>query len=107
MFWHSRNKISTTKTEELPFSGSPKAVYAARELKYTAAGEDVQVPGVAFASNGRLNKEIDTRIGEENAVMREICRSVVTKLELSNTPKLSPTYFVLLANMLCVGLLDE
>ena len=64
-------------------------MYAARELQYTAAGEEVQVPGVAFTSNGRLNEEIDTRIGEENAVMREICRSVVTKLELSNTAKLS------------------
>jgi len=89
VFWHSRNKISTTKTDELPLSGSPKAVYAARELQYTAAGEAVQVPGVAFTSNGRLNEEIDTRIGEENAVMREICRSVVTKLELSNTAGLS------------------
>ena len=34
-------------------------------------------------------QEIDTRIGKDNAVLRELYRSVVTKRELSNTIKLS------------------
>jgi len=34
-------------------------------------------------------QEIDARIGNDNAVLRELYRSVVTKRELSNTIKLS------------------
>jgi len=34
-------------------------------------------------------KEIDTRIGKANAVLRELYCSVVTKQELSKTAKLS------------------
>jgi len=45
--------------------------------------------GVAFAIGGRWSEEIDTRIGNANAVLRELYRSVVTKWELSNTTKLS------------------
>jgi len=37
----------------------------------------------------RPNEEIDTRIGEANAVVREIPLSAVTKRELSNNAKLS------------------
>ena len=33
--------------------------------------------------------EVDTSIGEANAVLRELCHSVVTKRELSNTAKLT------------------
>jgi len=33
--------------------------------------------------------EVDTRIGEANAVLLELYRSVVTKREASNTAKLS------------------
>jgi len=45
--------------------------------------------GVIFKSDGRQNKEIDTGIGEANAVLCELYRSVVTKQELSNIVKLS------------------
>ena len=40
-------------------------------------------------SDERKNKEIDARIGKEDAVLRELYRSVFTKQELSNTAKLS------------------
>jgi len=43
----------------------------------------------ALESDGRWNKEIDTRIDEANAVLCELSSSVVTKRELSNTVKLS------------------
>jgi len=39
---------------------------------------------VVFTSDRRRNEEIDTRIGKVNAVLRELCRSVVTKQVLSN-----------------------
>jgi len=44
---------------------------------------------MVFASDGRWSNKIDTRIGEANAVLRELYHSVVTKRELSNTTKLS------------------
>jgi len=45
--------------------------------------------GLVFASDGRRNKEIHTRIGTANAVLCEIYRSAAAKRELSNTTKLS------------------
>jgi len=51
--------------------------------------EKFKHPGVVFASDGRWSEEIDTRIGKANAVLRELYRCVVTKRELSNTPRLS------------------
>jgi len=45
--------------------------------------------GVELTSDGRRNKEIETRISKASAVLRELYRSVVTKRELSSTIKLS------------------
>jgi len=65
-------------------------VYAASERHHTAAGEDVQVPRAGiYVWRKAETQEIDTRIGKDNAVRRELYRSVVTKRELSNTVKLS------------------
>jgi len=36
-------------------------------------------------SDGRQNKETDTQIGEADAVLHELYRSVLIKRELSNT----------------------
>ena len=44
---------------------------------------------VVLTSDGSRNKEIDTRIGKANAVLRELYCSVVGKRELSQTAKLS------------------
>ena len=45
--------------------------------------------GIVVTSDERRIKEIDTRIGKANAVLRELYCFVVTKPELSNTTKLS------------------
>jgi len=45
--------------------------------------------GVVFTSDGRQNKEIDTRVGKANAVLCELYHSVATDWKLSNTAKLS------------------
>jgi len=45
--------------------------------------------GVVFTSDESRNKEIDTRIGNANAVLRELYCSVVTEGELSKNAKLS------------------
>jgi len=44
---------------------------------------------VVFTGDGSRNKEIDTRVGKANAVLRELYCSVVAKQELSQTAKLS------------------
>jgi len=44
---------------------------------------------VRITSDGRWNKEIDTRNGKANAILRELYRSVVTNHKVSNTAKLS------------------
>ena len=45
--------------------------------------------GVAFTSDGRQDKELDTRIGKASAVIRALHYSVVMKRELSKKAKLS------------------
>jgi len=52
----------------------PKAVFAASERHYTAAGGEVQVPrgGIYCTNDGRWSKEIDSRTGKTNGVLHEL-----------------------------------
>ncbi|KAJ0002535.1 hypothetical protein NQD34_007684 [Periophthalmus magnuspinnatus] len=51
--------------------------------------EEFKYLGVLFTSEGRMEREIDRRIGAASAVMRLLYRSVVVKKELSPKAKLS------------------
>ncbi len=51
--------------------------------------EEFKYLGVLFTSEGRMELEIDRRIGAASAVMRSMYRSVVVKKELSRKAKLS------------------
>ncbi|TWW64273.1 hypothetical protein D4764_03G0012810 [Takifugu flavidus] len=51
--------------------------------------EEFKYLGVLFTSEGRMEQEIDRRIGAASAVMRTLHRSVVVKRELSRKAKLS------------------
>ncbi|KAK3564674.1 hypothetical protein QTP86_024821 [Hemibagrus guttatus] len=51
--------------------------------------EEFKYLGVLFTSEGRMDREIDRRIGAAAAVMRSMYRSVVMKKELSRKAKLS------------------
>ncbi|CAM4428457.1 unnamed protein product [Leuciscus chuanchicus] len=51
--------------------------------------EEFKYLGVLFTSEGRMEREIDRRIGAASAVMRALYRSVVVKKELSRKAKLS------------------
>ena len=57
--------------------------------------EKVKYIGVVFTSDRRWSEEIDARIGQTKAVLRELYCSVVTKRELSNTSKLSVIELIL------------
>uniref|UniRef100_A0A8C6NIQ5 Reverse transcriptase domain-containing protein n=1 Tax=Nothobranchius furzeri TaxID=105023 RepID=A0A8C6NIQ5_NOTFU len=50
--------------------------------------EEFKYLGVLFTSEGKLEREIDGRIGAASAVMRALYRSVVVKRELSQKAKL-------------------
>ncbi|KAK3528905.1 hypothetical protein QTP70_012070 [Hemibagrus guttatus] len=51
--------------------------------------EEFKYLGVLFTSEGRMDREIDRRIGAAAAVMRSMYQSVVVKKELSRKAKLS------------------
>ena len=82
-------KISTSKSEAMVLSrkrvGCPlrvgeEALPQVEEFKYL---------GILFTSEGRMEREMDRRIGAASAVMRTLNRSVVVKRELSRKAKLS------------------
>jgi len=82
-------KINTKNTEVLCLSTNPRQCMLQVSGNALQQVEKFKHLGVVFASDGRWSEEIDTRIGEANAVLHELYRSVVTKRELSNTTKLS------------------
>ncbi|KAI3358045.1 hypothetical protein L3Q82_003063 [Scortum barcoo] len=45
--------------------------------------EEFKYLGVLFTSEGKIEREIDRRIGAASAVMRSVYRTVVVKKELS------------------------
>ncbi|TWW62408.1 hypothetical protein D4764_04G0010550 [Takifugu flavidus] len=51
--------------------------------------EELKYLRILFTSEGRMEREIDRRIGAASAVMRALNRSVVVKKELSQKAKLS------------------
>ena len=82
-------KISTRKTEVLCLSRNPAQCTLQSSGTVLRQVEKFKYLGVAFTSDGRQDKEIDARIGQASAVLRELQRSVVLKRELSQTAKLA------------------
>ncbi|TWW59266.1 R2DM Retrovirus-related Pol polyprotein from type II retrotransposable element [Takifugu flavidus] len=68
-------RISTSKSESM--------VLARKKV------EEFKYLGILFTSEGRMEREIDRRIGAASAVMRALHRSIVVKKELSRKAKLS------------------
>ena len=56
---------------------------------------------MVFTGDGSRNKEIDTRVGKANAVLRELHCSVVEKQELSQTAKLSVFRSIFVSILTC------
>ncbi|KAI3371889.1 hypothetical protein L3Q82_006769 [Scortum barcoo] len=77
-------RISTSKSEAMvtrpekgvvcPLRVSGEVLPQVEEFKYL---------GVLFTSEGKMEREIDRRIGAASAVMRSVYRTVVVKKELS------------------------
>lgn len=82
-------KISTSKSEAMVLSRKRVACPLQVGGEILPQVEEFKYLGVLFTSEGRMEREIDRRIGAASAVMRSMYRSVVVKKELSRKAKLS------------------
>jgi len=82
-------KISTINIEVLCLSRRPRQCILQVSGNTPQQVETFKYIRVVFTSDGSRNKEIDTRTGKANAILRELYCSVVAKRELSKTWALS------------------
>jgi len=75
-------KISTKNTEVLCLSRKPRQCMLQVSGNALQQVEEVKYIGVVFASDRRWSEEIDARIGQTEAVLRELYCSMVTQREL-------------------------
>ena len=82
-------KISTFKTEILHLSRNPVQCFLQVGDVSLHQVEKFKYLGVAFTSDGRLDKELDVQLGKATSLMRTLHHSVVLKRELLRKAKLS------------------
>ncbi|KAK3535487.1 hypothetical protein QTP70_016908 [Hemibagrus guttatus] len=82
-------RVSTSKSEAMVFDRKKVACTLQVGGEVLPQVEEFKYLGVLFMSEGRMDREIDRRIGAAAAVLRSMYRSVVVKKELSQKAKLS------------------
>ncbi|KAK3533908.1 hypothetical protein QTP70_034895, partial [Hemibagrus guttatus] len=82
-------RVSTSKSEAMVLDRKKVACNLQLGGEVLPQVEEFKYLGVLFTSEGRMDREIDRRIGAAAAVMRSMYRSVVVKKELSQKAKLS------------------
>ncbi|KAK3554945.1 hypothetical protein QTP86_001875 [Hemibagrus guttatus] len=82
-------RVSTSKSEAIVLDRKKVACTLQVGGEFFPQVEEFKYLGVLFMSEGRMDHEIDRRIGAAAAVMRSMYRSVVVKKELSQKAKLS------------------
>ena len=80
-------KISTAKTEVLHLLRNPDQCVLQVNGATLKQVEKFKYLGITFRSDGRQDKELDTRIGKASAVMQALPYSVVMKRKLSKKGK--------------------
>ncbi|KAK3516271.1 hypothetical protein QTP70_007251 [Hemibagrus guttatus] len=80
-------RVSTSKSEAMVLDRKKVACTLQVGGKVLPQVEEFKYLGVLFTSEGRMDHEIDRRIGAAAAVMRSMYRSVVVKKELSRKAK--------------------
>ncbi|KAK3533232.1 hypothetical protein QTP70_013661 [Hemibagrus guttatus] len=85
----ARMRVSTSKSEAMVLDRKKVACTLQVGGEVLPQVEEFKYLGVLFTSEGRMDREIDRRIGAAAAVIRSMYRSVVVKKELSRKPKLS------------------
>ncbi|KAK3561732.1 hypothetical protein QTP86_012988 [Hemibagrus guttatus] len=81
-------RVSTSKSEAMVLDRKKVACTLQVGGEVLPQVEEFKYLGVLFTSEGRMDREIDRRIGAAAAVMRSMYRSVVVKKELSRKAKL-------------------
>ncbi|KAK3523556.1 hypothetical protein QTP70_002465 [Hemibagrus guttatus] len=76
-------RVSTSKSEAMVLDQKKVACTLQVGGELLPQVEEFKYLGVLFMSEGRMDREIDRRIGAAAAVMRSMYRSVVVKKELS------------------------
>ncbi|KAI3376109.1 hypothetical protein L3Q82_016635 [Scortum barcoo] len=84
-------RISTSKSEAMVLDRKRVACPLQVGGEVLPQVEEFKYLGVLFTSEGKMEREIDRRIGAASAVMRSVYRTVVVKKELSRKAKLSIT----------------
>ncbi|KAK3557981.1 hypothetical protein QTP86_005631 [Hemibagrus guttatus] len=82
-------RVSTSKSKAMVLDRKKVACTLQVGGEVLPQVEEFKYLGVLFTSEGRMEREIDRRIGAAAAVMRSMYRSVVVKKELSRKAKLS------------------
>ncbi|KAK3573216.1 hypothetical protein QTP86_015137, partial [Hemibagrus guttatus] len=82
-------RVSTSKSEAMVLDRKKVACTLQVGGEVLPQVEEFKYLGVLFTSEGRMDREIDRRIGAATAVMRSMYRSVVVKKGLSRKAKLS------------------
>ncbi|KAK3521248.1 hypothetical protein QTP70_001543 [Hemibagrus guttatus] len=82
-------RVSTSKSEAMVLDRKKVACTLQVGGEVLPQVEEFKYLGVLFTSEGRMDREIDRRIGAAAAVMRSMYRSVVVKKELSRKAKLA------------------
>ncbi|KAK3550782.1 hypothetical protein QTP70_004917 [Hemibagrus guttatus] len=82
-------RVSTSKSEAMVLDQKKVACTLQVGGEVLPQVEQFKYLGVLFTSEGRMDREIDRRIGAAAAVMRSMYQSVVVKKELSRKAKLS------------------
>ncbi|KAK3513875.1 hypothetical protein QTP70_032883, partial [Hemibagrus guttatus] len=85
----ARMRVSTSKSEAMVLDREKVACTLQVGGEFLPQVEEFKYLGVLFTSEGRMDREIDRRIGAAAAVMPSMYRSVVVKKELSRKAKLS------------------
>ncbi|KAI3362928.1 hypothetical protein L3Q82_011604 [Scortum barcoo] len=82
-------RISTSKSEAMVLDRKRVACPLRVGGEVLPQVEEFKYLGVLFTSEGKMEREIDRRIGAASAVMRSVYRTVVVKKDLSRKAKLS------------------
>ncbi|KAK3564249.1 hypothetical protein QTP86_012027 [Hemibagrus guttatus] len=81
-------RVSTSKSEAMVLDRKKVACTLQVGGEFLPQVEEFKYLGVMFTSEGRMDREIDRRIGAAAALMRSMYLSVVLKKELSQKAKL-------------------
>ncbi|TWW64917.1 hypothetical protein D4764_22G0005640 [Takifugu flavidus] len=81
--------ISTSKSESMVLARKKVECLLRVGEEVLPQAEEIKYLGFLFTSEGRMEREIDRRIGAASAVMWALNRSLVVKKELSRKAKLS------------------